>query len=494
MKKDIDDLFSQPKTIKKKREPKEKKSADRDPSITLNSQQEESIVLLREFLKDDSKKEFTIMGAGGCVDNQTEYLSSTGWNKISNYKGEEIAIYDNGNLKYELPIEHVCYPASDWYEINTKYGISQKLSEEHRVPYITSKGNLKVRSMKEVYDMHQQSKLGFSGKYITSFNPINGYELDITDDYLRLLIAASADGYCQTFGKGHILQWTFRLKKERKYTRIEMLLDKCNLEYKKRYQKSTGFNIYTFYLEDAFKVFPDIWYRLCKKQLQVICDEVIYWDGRYNGNSYYSTIKQNADFIQFCFSSCGYRSTIQEDNHRDKTCYIVNRSKRILVGMVGDENFKPEIKITKPLDNEFKYCFKTSTSFWIARRNGKIFITGNTGKTFLIQELFKRKKPNKDEWYVPNTVIGVCVTHMARLNLMKSIPNTTTYASAANLTMMYDPMGNVYFVEKYSNHAFSELKTYKYVVIDECSMFDLNMKNNLIKCCDSNAKIIWLGK
>ena len=119
--------------------------------------------------------------------------------------------------------------------------------------------------------------------------------------------------------------------------------------------------------------------------------------------------------------------------------------------------------------------------------------SGGVGKTFLIKELFKRKKPNKDEWYVPSNVIGLAVTHMARLNLMKSIPNTTTYASAANLTMMYDPMGNVYFVEKYSNHNFSELKTYKYVVVDECSMFDDTMRKTIIKCCDSNTKIIWMG-
>ena len=130
----------------------------------------------------------------------------------------------------------------------------------------------------------------------------------------------------------------------------------------------------------------------------------------------------------------------------------------------------------------------------LTKREFTIKGAGGTGKTFLIQELFKRKKQNKDEWFVPNTVIGVCVTHMARLNLMKSIPNTTTYASAANLTMMYDPMGNMYFVEKYNNYDFSELKSYKYVVVDECSMFDKSMKNNLINCCDTNAKIIWMGK
>jgi hypothetical protein len=118
---------------------------------------------------------------------------------------------------------------------------------------------------------------------------------------------------------------------------------------------------------------------------------------------------------------------------------------------------------------------------------------GGTGKSFLIKELFKRKKPNKDEWYVPYTVIGVTVTHMARLNLMKSIPNTTTYASAANLQMMFDPNGEVYFIEKYSNHDFSELRGFKYVIFDECSMVDHVMKKTIRKCCSVDTKIIWLG-
>ena len=128
----------------------------------------------------------------------------------------------------------------------------------------------------------------------------------------------------------------------------------------------------------------------------------------------------------------------------------------------------------------------TKTEFCLKGRAG-------TGKSFLIRELFKRKKPNKNEWYVPNTVIAVAVTHMARLNIMESIPNTTTYASAANLMMMYDPMGNVYFVEKYSNSEFSELKSYKAIPFDECSMVDKTMKANTIKCCSEGAKIIWMG-
>jgi len=119
--------------------------------------------------------------------------------------------------------------------------------------------------------------------------------------------------------------------------------------------------------------------------------------------------------------------------------------------------------------------------------------SGGTGKSFLIKELFKRKKQKSDEYYVPSTVIGVCVTHQARLNLMKSIPNTTTYASAANLILMYDPMGNIYFSEKSGSHQLSELKSYSDIVVDECSMFDKQMQENLRKCCNPNAKIIWMG-
>ena len=66
------DLFNQPKVKKSKekvvKEPKPKKtpkSVDRDPSVILNPQQEEAIILLREFLKDDTKREFTIKGSGG---------------------------------------------------------------------------------------------------------------------------------------------------------------------------------------------------------------------------------------------------------------------------------------------------------------------------------------------------------------------------------------------------------------------------------------------
>lgn len=115
-----------------------------------------------------------------------------------------------------------------------------------------------------------------------------------------------------------------------------------------------------------------------------------------------------------------------------------------------------------------------------------------TGKTYVIEHLFRRKRPKKDKYYVPRTVLGVCISHQARINLMQRLPNTNTYAAAANLVMMYDPNGNPYFVPMGSFRT-SKLASYKYIVFDECSMVDASIMRNMRACCAPDAKIIWMG-
>lgn len=116
-----------------------------------------------------------------------------------------------------------------------------------------------------------------------------------------------------------------------------------------------------------------------------------------------------------------------------------------------------------------------------------------TGKSTLMFDIFKRKKPKTNEYYIPKTIIGITVTHQARINLMQHIPNCTTFASAANLEMVIDPNGEIYFVERQTNLFLSELRAYKILIIDECSMFDKKMIGILRRCCDPKAKIIWTG-
>lgn len=116
-----------------------------------------------------------------------------------------------------------------------------------------------------------------------------------------------------------------------------------------------------------------------------------------------------------------------------------------------------------------------------------------TGKTFLIRELFARKVPNEDRTYVPNTILGVSITHQAVLNLKKSIPNSLTYASAVNLIMEYDVHGNIYFIPRSGHRYFSEIRKYKTIVFDECSMLGPNEIDLVLNAMHPDAKIIFMG-
>lgn len=118
---------------------------------------------------------------------------------------------------------------------------------------------------------------------------------------------------------------------------------------------------------------------------------------------------------------------------------------------------------------------------------------GGTGKTFLIQMLFQRRKPNSEALYVPKSILGIAVTHQAVLNLRNSIPNSKTYASAVDLKMEYDVHGNIYFIPRNNGWIYNEMRSYKHIVVDECSQFSQEMREILLRNVSPNAKIYWLG-
>lgn len=119
---------------------------------------------------------------------------------------------------------------------------------------------------------------------------------------------------------------------------------------------------------------------------------------------------------------------------------------------------------------------------------------GGTGKTTIVKELFlKEDKKNLGNFYVPNTVIGVTVSHKARLVLHKHIHNSITYAAAVNLMIDYDEWGEMIFIPKSKEFKQSKLFQYKYIIFDECSMISEEMREILHKSCRPDAKIIYLG-
>lgn len=117
---------------------------------------------------------------------------------------------------------------------------------------------------------------------------------------------------------------------------------------------------------------------------------------------------------------------------------------------------------------------------------------GGTGKTTVIKELFLKEDKSK-QLYIPRSVIGVTVSHKARLVLQEHIPNSITYAAAVNMTIDYDQWGEMIFVPKSGDFRNSKIYGYKYIIFDEASMVSDEMRTILNNSCSAGAKIIYLG-
>lgn len=321
-------------------------------------------------------------GGFTCVPSDTEYLSPTGWKQIKDLtKQDKLAVYyDDGSIKYEHPKEVFRYPADEWYEFHTRT-LHQKVCPNHKM--VTWKdGNKYIQSMKDFYDEHVNCKQGHRGKFKTTFNII-GTSTGLTEKELRLLVAYQADG--TTYNHNSKYNCRFHLCKQRKVERLIGLLD--NYEYRIAKQTDGDTCIYINLPEKLkVKTFPKEWYNLSSEELRIIVDECAFWDGTVGEkhNCYYTSIKENADFIQFAGSASGYRTTIftrtrpsTSGSGKPVTEYRINFNTNVEPSLYATRN-KAEIIKSKAKGGDAKYCPSTTTGMWLARYKNYIFVTGNS--------------------------------------------------------------------------------------------------------------------
>ena len=336
-----------------------------------------------DYIENGYNRWFYLGGQSGCVDCDTEYFNGTEWVKISDYKDDDKVLQYNPTTRAATltkPVRYIAKPADKLYQISTMRGsIDMCLSADHNFAYITSRGHMQKKPFSEVMKLHNENIQGFYGKIETAFD-YSGSGIDLTENEIRLMCAVMADGCF----KKKVNFCDVNVKKERKKERMRELLKDIP---HKEYQKSNGYSLFRFYAPRKEKEFTAYWYNCTKEQLEIIVDEVFNWDGSVNGarKSYFTTIKKSADFIQFALSATGKRATIGVDNRNNenkKVCYtVLCTSGKSTVSMVSTGGrTKATITEVKPKDN-MQYCFTVDTGYLILRRNGRIFITGNCGKT-----------------------------------------------------------------------------------------------------------------
>lgn len=315
----------------------------------------------------------------GCVDRDTEYLSSSGWRRCADYDGGLLMQYETetGTGRLIQPERFITLPCSEFLHLKTKYGINQMLSADHRVLCWMIRGRerrreITVISAEELAAEHDRLVLGVKAEFETSFTPIIESRLDLTDEQIRVQVMVMADGWLDTHGHKTVI----RLKKDRKIERARVLLAAAGIEFSVR-QADPGVTELRFAPPLWTKTYLELW-SASEPQLQVIAEECLRWDGNQQERCFYTRDRPSADFIQYAFTATGSRSVMREDQHSqdgklDFRVYAIHGTR---VGLQGVP--KTPIKRVASTDG-LMYCFTVPSGYWVMRRAGNIAMTGNCG-------------------------------------------------------------------------------------------------------------------
>jgi hypothetical protein len=306
----------------------------------------------------------------GCVDRDTEFLTPEGWKKIGDYQeGDLVAEWKAqedglGLISFVKPKSYTVADAEYLNRVKT-VDVDMVLSDEHKVPYTLSKQKP-------------------SSYEIDTFNTLKTRDILRIPRHFTLEERREGLNLTNTLIKVLIMQRVCSYRRENSHFNTIEIKD---IGFKKRVIKILqGADVFYCLSKDGTKILfkPKPQRNLCVlwganlKQLRFIKEEVLTW------GDFSNLDKEELDFLQYCFSVVSNKCTSLEE-----------------ATMVREEgNSLSEIdmrKISKykTLDGKM-YCFTVDTGFWLARRNGKIFPTGNSGKTYTsfsyIKDLQKKKK------------------------------------------------------------------------------------------------------
>lgn len=321
----------------------------------------------------------------GCIDCDTEILTPNGWIKISEYNNQDILVYDyfKDCAFFDTPLAYIKNKCDVFYHFKSDKGLDQMLSAEHKMIVwrgYKNKGYTKnIDLALNVFNAHNECTK--SNRCIKTTFDYNGVGLNLSDDIIRVLVMISADGrirYNKTLNSTYV---ELHFSKERKIKRAMYLLEKANIDYKINTKGNRNTTYIYFKMNGEISKDLTQFYMATKHQLSILVDEIYYWDGTIDElrdhKFFSSTMKSNADLVQFAITTQGIRSnlyvSVNSEHENWNNTYVVGQTKNEYVGF-PDYKFKT----VKSVDG-YKYCFTTSTGFFVIRRNNCISITGNCG-------------------------------------------------------------------------------------------------------------------
>lgn len=216
---------------------------------------------------------------------------------------------------------------------------------------------------------------------------------------LRFMVAVIADG---TYPNKTNNKVDFYFIKERKVERLKMIAARAGIPmaYETRVRQGKTMHILHAIAPARYKVYTEEWYTLPAKALRVILDEIFRWDG-YLGETdadFYTVHKESADFVQYVLMANGWLSTLSKskDLWTVRSSYSKCYDKKLVPAPNVEgrvQKLEPDLTCTAnnsmmfrrcealPEEERTAYCFRVPSGYLVLRRDDRIFISGNSGKT-----------------------------------------------------------------------------------------------------------------
>ena len=146
-------------------------------------------------------------------------------------------------------------------------------------------------------------------------------------------------------------------------------------------------------------------------------------------------------------------------------------------GLVGiNTNPKPQIVPYKTLDG-YKYCFTVPTHMWIMRRNGKILVTGNTGKTSIMAPVVAYLRSQR-KFFSQCSLSGKASSNLSEV--------TNAEGYTIHRLLGYKPLEGFTFTK--DNPLCEDA-----IILDELSLVGGEIFLSLVQAIKTGAKLIMLG-
>lgn len=316
---------------------------------------------------------------GKCVDGETEFLTKYGWKKISDYSLEDrIAQYDTktGYASFVEPEDYIVQNNIEGFYNFSFDKIDMKLTPNHKVLAIRASSyddRLQVLTAKQLAGHINNDNRAFLNSFSipSVFAVKHGIRLSnhvLASLAIALLHNLNIYSVKKLIGTFNQLVLNINTLKD-KDSILEYLAKRNVAHY---IQCELNIHLTYIYLEYGVSV-SQIW-QLDSVQLHYIrsCIDSLLPPSRVK--NFHTETKEYADILQFIYTATGNSSIINTLLNGEHT---VSVSDELYYGLVRSE-MESEISATKSFNKELEYCFTVPTGFWVARRNNRIFVTGNS--------------------------------------------------------------------------------------------------------------------